>query len=97
MRRAYAPSGQASTGLAARDRGLDFAAVAEVDAGQLERVLGRPDWQTMSFGQLNARARELETAASFARTLGDYLLDADFDTAGDALAALADRNGNGAR
>src|SRR3984893_6350622 len=66
------------------------AAVAEVDAGQHER-----DWQAMSFTQLSARARSLETAAGFARTLTNYMIDANHGTAREALAALAEPNGNG--
>src|SRR5712691_3045661 len=62
--------------------------MAEVDTGQLERVLGRPDWQAMSFEQVNARARSLETEAHFARTLIRYMDDGCFDTTGEALAAL---------
>ena len=50
----------------------------------------------MGYPELSARARELETAAGFARTLSTYLIDADFETAGEALAAVAARNGNGA-
>jgi hypothetical protein len=41
-----------------------------------------------------ARARLLETSAGFARTLACYMDDADFGTAGEALAGLAARNGN---
>jgi hypothetical protein len=73
---------------------LDSAAVAEVDASQLERVLG-PDWRTMGIERVHARAVTLETAAGFARTLVRYMDDACFDTAGEALKALAARNGDG--
>jgi hypothetical protein len=68
--------------------------VAEADTGHLDRVLG-PEWQGMSFLQLDARARKLETAAGFARTLVDYMLDGYHRAAGDVLAAVAERNSDG--
>ena len=67
--------------------------MAEVKTGQLERMLG-PDWRTLGYVELSRRARSLETAAGFARTLGLYMLDAEYGPAGEALAALSARNGN---
>jgi hypothetical protein len=68
--------------------------VAAVDTDRLEQVLG-PGWQTMDRTALYRPERELETAAGFARTLGRYRDDTNVSTAGDALAALAARDGIG--
>ena len=76
-------------------RGLDFTpTVAEVDAGQVERVLGRPDWQAMSYVQVAGRVRALEMSANFGRRLIEYMDETGSETPGEALIALAARNGN---
>jgi hypothetical protein len=64
--------------------------VADVDASQLEWVLG-PDWQTMSYVQVATRTRALETSANFARRLLDYMDVTGTETPGEALVALAAR------
>ena len=51
----------------------------------------------MSFGELNARAYALEAAAGFTRTLLRYMDETASETPGEALAALAARDGNGSR
>jgi hypothetical protein len=51
----------------------------------------------MSKDQVYDRARLLETSAGFARTLSLYMDDADFGTAGEALASLAAQGRNGDR
>lgn len=47
------------------------------------------DWQRMGFGQLADRARGLEQAAGFIRTLTDYMAKTESWTAGEALDRLA--------
>ncbi len=60
--------------------------MATVD--QLARVLG-PDWQRLTWVQLADRARGLDQAASFVRTLARYMAETDAGTAGEALDRLA--------
>jgi hypothetical protein len=59
-----------------------------VEADQLSRVLGA-NWQRRGFGQLADRARGLEQAAGFIRTLTDYMARTESWTAGEALDRLA--------
>lgn len=54
---------------------------------QLARVLG-PGWQTMRYSQLDAHAHTLEQAATFTRTLADYIIETGGGTAGAALERL---------
>jgi hypothetical protein len=58
-----------------------------VEADQLSRVLGA-GWERMGYGQLAGRARSLEQAAGFVRTLARYVVETDARTAGEALTRL---------
>jgi hypothetical protein len=61
-----------------------------VQVDPLARVLGY-GWPTLHCSELADRARELEKSAGFARSLLLFMGGGDYETAGEALAALAAR------